>query len=475
MRTFQHPIPRAWKYRLAPDTPSARRPMGLPGLWTRLRRLLWSWWLWAAIAIVLIWNDVFGWAVGAGITAAVAYLLQPTEFPPAYGLEHELRVDDPDFVSSLVGTTGTPFLGGNRVDILNNGDEFYPAMLDAIRGAARSITVEAYIYWDGNIGREFADALAERAKAGVRVKLLLDAVGSSRIGEEILARLDEGGCQVAWFNPPHWYSIGRFNHRTHRKSLIVDGRIGFTGGAGIADQWSGRAQDEDHWRDMQIRLEGAGVLPLQTGFAQNWLQATGELVSGDAFFPLLESDAPGVYVHTMLSSPSTGTSAARVLYYLSISAARRRILIANPYFVPDPSARDTLIAARRRGVHVAIMMAGRHNDAWLVRQNSIRLAGRLLEAGITIHEYNRTMLHHKMMVVDDDWATIGTTNFDNRSFAFNEESNVSFNDPDLVRQLADTFHADLDGCDRLTLEAWRRRGVGNRAKELVASLMQDQI
>ncbi len=449
--------------------------MGLPGIWTRLRRLLWSWWLWAAIAIVLLWRDVFGWAVGAGITAAVAYLLQPTEFPPAYGLEHELRVEDPDFVSSLVGTTGTAFLGGNRVDILNNGDEFYPAMLDAIRGAQRSITVEAYIYWDGTIGREFADALAERAKAGVRVKLLLDAVGSTRIGEEILTRLDEGGCQVAWFNPPHWYSIGRFNHRTHRKSIIVDGRIGFTGGAGIADQWRGRAQDEDHWRDMQIRLEGAGVLPLQTGFAQNWLQTTGELVTGDAFFPLLRSDAPGVYVHTMLSSPSTGTSAARVLHYLSISSARRRILIANPYFVPDPSARDTLIAARQRGVDVAIMMAGRYNDAWLVRQNSVRLAGPLLEAGVTIHEYNRTMLHHKMMVVDDDWGTIGTTNFDNRSFAFNEESNVSFNDPDLVRQLVDTFHADLDGCERLTLETWRRRGAVNRAKELVASLMQDQI
>src|SRR5690606_35684906 len=285
----------------------------------------------------------------------------------------------------------------------------------------------------------------------------------------------EGGCQVAWFNPPHWYTIGRFNHRTHRKSLVVDGRIGFTGGAGIADQWSGRAQDESHWRDMQIRLEGAGVLPLQTGFAQNWLQTTGELVTGDAFFPLLESDAPGVYVHTMLSSPSTGTSAARVLYYLAISSARRRILIANPYFVPDPSARDTLIAARRRGVDVAIMVAGRCNDAWLVRQNSTRLAGPLLEAGIAIHEYNRTMLHHKVMIVDDEWATIGTTNFDNRSFAFNEESNVSFHDPALVRQLVDAFHADLDGCEQLTLERWRRRGVVNRAMELVASLMQDQI
>ena len=458
-----------------PDTPFARRPVGLPGLWTRLRRLLWSWWLWAAVAIVLTVRDVWGWAIGTGVTAAVAYLLQPTEFPPAYGLEHDLSVEDPGFVSSLVGTTGTPFLGGNAVAIFNNGDEFYPAMLDAIRGARRSIAIEAYIYWDGEIGREFADALAERSRAGVKVKILLDAVGSTRIGRHILQRLEDGGCQLAWFNPPHWYTIGRFNHRTHRKSLIVDGRLGFTGGAGIADQWRGRAQDKDHWRDMQIRLEGAGIMPLQTGFAQNWLQTTGELVTGEAFFPTLASDAPGVYVHTMLSSPSTGTSAARVLYYLSISSARRRILIANPYFVPDPSARDTLIAARRRGVDVVIMMSGRYNDAWLVRQNSVRLAGRLLEAGITIYEYNRTMLHHKVMIVDDDWATIGTTNFDNRSFAFNEENNVSFNERAIVRQLADTFYADLDGCDRLTLEKWRGRGVVNRAKELVASLMQDQV
>ncbi len=459
-----------------PDTTAGRRrPIGLPGIWTRLRRLLWSWWIWAAIAIVMIARADWGWAIGTAITAAVTYLLAPTEFPPAYGLEHDMSADEPDFIGSIVGTTGTPFLGGNAVTVLNNGDEFYPAMLDAIRAARESVTIEAYIYWDGEIGREFADALAERASQGVSVKILLDAVGSTRIGTHILERLEEGGCQLAWFNPPHFYTIGRFNHRTHRKSIVIDGRVAFTGGAGIADQWRGCAQDKEHWRDMQIRIEGPGVLPLQTGFAQNWVQTTGELVSGPAFFPRLPTDAPGVFLHTLLSSPSTGTSAARVLYYYSISCTRRRLLIANPYFVPDPAAIDTLVAAKRRGVDVIIMMSGRYNDTWLVRQNSVRLAGRLLEAGITVYEYNRTMLHHKVMIVDDAWATIGTTNFDNRSFSFNEESNVSFCDRTLIDTLVETFYRDLDGCQRLTLDKWRKRGAVNRAKEFVASFMQDQI
>ena len=476
LRSFQHPIPRAWKYRLWPESAAERRrPIGLPGLWTRLRRLLWSWWVWALIAIVMLARHEWGWAIGTGLTAAVAYLLAPAEFPPAYGLDHDMTADEPDFIGSIVGTTGTPFLGGNSVTVLNNGDEFYPAMLDAIRAARESVTIEAYIYWDGETGREFAAALAERSRAGVSVKILLDAVGSARIGDHILRQLEDGGCQLAWFNPPHWYTIGRLNHRTHRKSIMIDGRVGFTGGAGIADQWRGHAQDEHHWRDMQIRIEGPGMMPLQTGFAQNWLQTTGELVSGPAFFPTLRTDSPGIFLHTMLSSPSTGTSAARVLYYYSISCARQRVLIANPYFVPDPAALDTLIDARRRGVEVVVMMSGRHNDAWLVRQNSVRLAGRLLEADIAIYEYNRTMLHHKMMIVDEAWATIGTTNFDNRSFAFNEESNVSFCDRALVQRLVETFNADLDGCDRLTLDKWRRRGAVNRAKEFVASFMQDQI
>jgi cardiolipin synthase len=321
---------------------------------------------------------------------------------------------------------------------------------------------------------EFARALSERARAGCAVKILLDAVGSSTIGTEILSTLETGGCQLAWFNPIHWFSLGRFNYRTHRKSLIVDGRIGFTGGAGIADQWKGDAQDADHWRDMQIRVEGPGVVPLQTGFAQNWLLTTRELVSGARFFPG-NIEAGSVAAHTMLSSPTSGASEARLLYLFSIVCSRTSIFIANPYFVPDQAAIDTLVDACRRGVRVVVLVSGRHNDNWLARHNSMRLFGPLLECGVEVYEYDRTMLHQKTMIVDGRFATIGSANFDNRSFAFNEESNVSFMDRALVRRLEATFQDDLAISRRLTLDEWRRRGWLARAQEFIAAFMEDQV
>ena len=404
----------------------------------------------------------------------VAYLITPREQPPVFGLDHRSSTASAEFMPSIVGMTGTGFRRGTKVDLLNNGDEFYPAMLEAIAGARASITIEAYIYWQGRIGMQFARALAERASAGVSVKILLDAVGSSTIGTEILKILEDGGCQLAWFNPIHWYSLGRFNYRTHRKSLIIDGHIGFTGGAGIADHWCGNAQDADHWRDMQIRLEGPGVTPLQTGFTQNWLQTTGELVSGLRFFPE-EKEAGDMAVQTMLSSPRTGASEARLLYYFSIVCARTSVLIANPYFVPDQAGIDTLVDARKRGVNVKIVVSGRHNDNWLARQNSMRIFGPLLEAGIEVYQYNRTMLHQKTMVVDEAWATIGTTNFDNRSFAFNEESNVSIHDDACIERLVQIFADDRAVSERVTLDGWKRRGLIARAEELVAALFEDQV
>jgi cardiolipin synthase len=357
--------------------------------------------------------------------------------------------------------------------LLNNGDAFYPPMLAAIEAAEVSITIEAYIYWTGEIGREFADALAKRAKAGCRVKILLDAIGSASIGADILDILERSGCQVAWFNPIRWYTLGRFNNRTHRKSLIVDGRVAFTGGAGIADHWRGNARGPDEWRDMQIRLEGPAVVPLQTGFAHNWQRTTGELITGDAYYPIIDASGP-LAVQTLLSSPETGASTVRTMYYLSIVCARQSIYIANPYFVPDPVAIDTLIDARRRGVDVRIMVSGIRNDNWLARHNSVRLLGRLLAAGIEVQEFNRTMLHHKTMVVDGRWVTVGTANFDNRSFAHNEESNVAFFDRELAEQLHAIFLDDLGGCERMTLERWSRRGAWARAQEFVASFLQEQ-
>jgi len=448
-------------------------PKGVLTFWTRARRLLWSWWPWALVSIWAIGNARWGWAIGAGTMAMVSYLIAPSTAPPRFGLDHEFAINSAEFRRTVAGASGVPFLEGNSVELLNNGDAFYPRMLDAIKAAEHSITIEAYIYWAGNIGAVFAAALAERAAAGCPVKILLDAIGSASIGSEILDVLEAGGCQVAWYNPIRWYSLGRFNNRTHRKSLIIDGAIAFTGGAGIADHWRGNAAGPDEWRDMQIRLEGPAVVPLQTGFAHNWQQTTGELLSGDAYYPIIGARGR-LAAQTLLSSPETGASNVRTMYYLSIVCARESIYIANPYFVPDPVAIETLIEAKQRGVDVRIMVSGIRNDNWLARHNSVRLFGRLLTAGIEIQEFNRTMLHHKTMVVDDRWVTLGTANFDSRSFAHNEESNVCFFDRALAEQLRAIFADDLSGCERVVIERWRKRGAWVRTQEIVAAVLQEQ-
>lgn len=468
-----HRLARRWRARLGPD-PLLRQPKGVLPFWTRMRRLLWSWWPWAAACLWALINDKWGWAWGTGAMAFVSYLIAPAEAAPQYGLDHEFAVDDEEFLPTMAGATGVAFLPGNTLAILNNGDAFYPEMLRAIAGADLSITIEAYIYWAGEVGVEFAEALAEKASSGVRVKILLDAVGSSTIGEDILLTLEKGKCQLAWYNPFSWKHLARYNHRTHRKSLIVDGRVAFTGGAGIADHWRGQARSPAEWRDLMVRLEGPAVTPLQTGFAQNWLQTTGELVSGPLYYPIVEPTGP-LALQTILSSPEVGASTVRIMYYLSIICARRSIYIANPYFVPDPAARDALIEAKRRGVDVRIMVAARYNDNWLAHHNSVRVYGRLLDAGIEILEYNRTMLHLKTMVIDGRWFTIGTTNFDNRSFAHNEENNVCGYDEGVARQIHAMFDNDLSGCDKLDAATWRKRGVWRRAQEVVAAFLEEQI
>jgi cardiolipin synthase A/B len=294
------------------------------------------------------------------------------------------------------------------------------------------------------------------------------------MGRDIFRVLEAGGCQLAWFRPIHWYTIGRANHRDHRKSLIVDGCIAFTGGAGIADHWLGQARDESEWRDTQVRLEGPGTSTLQSGFAQNWLESTGEILSGPAFFPPPRA-AGDVQIQTILSSPFEGGGAAGTMYLIAVQCATDYLYIANPYFIPDPRTIGMLEAACRRGVTVKILVSGTHNDTWWARQNSLRLYGRLLEAGVEIYEFLPSMLHQKTMVVDGVWATVGTANFDNRSFALSEETNVCFHDRSLVEQLRDCFTEDLARSRAVVLEDWRRRGVAQRIREAIAALIEDQV
>ena len=468
-------VPRKWRHRLEPPSARARRPKGLPGLWTRVRRLIWAWWPWGVATIWALATDAWNWSVFFGLMAFVTYVAAPRERPPIYGLDHVIPTEDPAFLDSVVGLTGITFLEGNRVDLLNNGDEFYPSMLQAIGGAQVSITIEAYIYWAGTVGAKFAHALADRARAGVTVKILLDAVGSSTIGTEILETLESGGCQLAWFNPIKWYSIGQFNYRTHRKSLIVDGRIGFTGGAGIADHWAGTRAGSGTLARHADPDRGAGRVAVADRVSrETGSKRPASWSAGPRYFPPPEP-AGRVPLQRCSAPRDRAHPAPRTLYYFSIVCAQRSIHIANPYFVPDQAAIDSLVDAGRRGVRVTILVSGRYNDNFVARRNSVRLFGDLLQAGIEIYEYNRTMLHHKTMVVDGEWGTIGTTNFDNRSFAFNEESNVSFVDRRLVGALEEAFERDRAVSDQLTLEAWQARGLWARAQEAAVWLLQDQV
>jgi cardiolipin synthase A/B len=456
------------------ETKGQRREKGRPG-WLGLgRRLFWYWWLWIAVAIAAQARDHDNLAIVCGVVGFLFYLLAPGEQIPRFGLDSKFPVQSHEFLSSIVGATGVPFIQNNKLTILNNGDEFYSAMLEAIAGAEKSITMETYIFWDGNVGRRFAAAMAERCRAGVHVKLLLDAFGSMSIGKEIQKIFEESGCEVAWYNRMWVRTIGRFNHRNHRKSLVIDGRIAFTGGAGIADQWTGNGQDMAHWHDIQLRLEGPGAVGLQNGFARNWLETTGELLSGNDYFPPADS-AGTIATQTIFSSPKSGSSAVRIMYDLSIVSAQKTLYIANPYFIPDDSLVQILKEARKRGVDVKIMVAGVHNDMRISRYASIHLYGLLLEAGVEIYEYNRTMLHQKTMVVDTMWATVGTTNFDPRSFSLDEESNVCVYDRRIAEKLESIFNEDLKHCDQITLDEWRNRGIKKRVFGEVCVFIKEQI
>ena len=466
-------VPHELLFRLAP----ARRPrtrLGMLSLSDRAREVLRAWWAWFVAALLL---ELFGWRSTGLAAVAVSFVLyhtSPDSHPAVYALEPDFDTGSSEFRTTMAGATGMPLVEGNRVDIFNNGDEFYPAMLDAIESARLSITMEQYIFWDGQVGRRFAEAFAEKARQGIPVKLLVDAIGSATLSSDIFRILEAGGCQLAWFRPIHWYTLHRANQRNHRKSLIVDGRIAFTGGSGIADHWLGSAESEHEWRDVQIRVEGPAVAAQQAGFAQNWLLTTGEIINGHEFFP--EPRVAGnVPIQTILSSPSAGAGAAGTMYFIAVQCARRYLYIANPYFIPDSRVIDMLSRACRRGVAVKLMLAGRHNDTWWARQNSVRLYGKLIEAGVEIYEYQPTMLHQKTMVVDGVWATVGTTNFDSRSFALSEETNICFHDRPLVDQLRAVFSADLAVCERIELSTWKRRGAWKQTQEMLASLIENQV
>ena len=398
------------------------------------------------------------WAAAAAALTLLAVILYANLTTPDQTVEHPIRhrydTRDPQFQRTMTHLLGNPILPGNRVTALLNGDQSFPAMLEAIRSAKRSITLEAYIFWPDTVGATFVEALSERARAGVATHVLIDAVGSQKLDVELIERMRQAGVQVVEFRPLRWYHLDRLNHRTHRKLLVVDGRVGFTGGLGIADLYLGHAQDRDHWRDGQFRAEGPVVGQLQAAFLDNWLESGQPLLHGSNYFPPPDS-AGGARAQAVHSSPGDGTEDLRLMYLLAIAAARRSILIGNPYFVPNTLAVSMLVEARRRGVNVEIIVPGAITDAGLVRRASRAKWGPLLEAGVQIYEYQPTMYHNKLMVVDDYWVSVGSTNFDNRSFRLNDEANLNVFDEAFARSQAEVFAQDRARSRRVTLEEWR--------------------
>jgi cardiolipin synthase A/B len=321
-------------------------------------------------------------------------------------LERLYGLEDPQFRHELGVLLGPPFIGGNRHRVLLNGDEIFPAMLAAIRAARTSITFETYIYWSGDIGGEFASALAERAHQGVKVHVLLDWLGSAKMDEGLMRQMAAAGVQIRRYHSPHWSHLARLNNRTHRKLLVVDGRVAFTGGVGIAPQWSGHAQDSQHWRDTHFEVEGPVVAQMQAAFLDNWIKVSGEVLHGPDYFPPLDPVGNGVS-QVFSSSPTGGSESMQLMYLLAITSASRSIDLSASYFVPDPLAVRTLIEAIKRGVKLRIVVPGEHIDSDTVRSASRATWGPLLEAGAVIAEYGPTMYHCKVMIVDRLLVSVG--------------------------------------------------------------------
>ncbi len=390
-------------------------------------------------------------------------------------LQHLHATHDPAFARDLSLLLGPPLVDGNVAEVLVNGDRIFPSMLADIRSAKRTISFETYIYWDGQIGETFAEALAERARAGVKVHVLLDWVGSSRLPDAAQARMRAAGVEIERYHEPHWSHLPRLNNRTHRKLLVVDGAVGYTGGVGIADKWQGDAQDADHWRDTHFRVRGPVVAQMQSVFDDNWTKATGRVLHGAAYFPPVEPLPGGIPAQMFSSSPSGGAESMHLMYLLAINAATRSIELSSSYFVPDELTVRALVAAARRGVRVRIIVPGPIIDSDVVRAASRANWGPLLEAGVQIAEFQPTMFHVKVLVVDDYFVSVGSTNFDNRSFRLNDEANLNLLSEAFAREQVQVFERDLARSKVVTLTAWRERPRKERLLEWVGQLLESQL
>ena len=395
------------------------------------------------------------------------------------GRDTRLQVKQPGEFSallpSIVGLTQGSLDPGNQVQLLENGDEFFPLLLRDIAGASESVHIESFIWWKGEICDRLANALATKARQGVEVRLLVDASGGHKMDDNLEKLMKDAGVQVRKFHPLRLSNLGRLNNRDHRKIMIIDGRIGFIGGFGIAEQWTGHAQDKDHWRDTGVRVAGPVVNRLQSAFCENWIEETGEIPAGERYFPHLRAAGP-TPAHVAYTSPTGSISSVQVLYYLAISAARREILIQNPYMLPDADAIKALGAAVQRGVDVRLMVpATSSTDSPVVQHASHHEYGRLLKAGVKIFEYKPTLLHQKVIVIDGIWSCVGSTNFDDRSFQLNDEISMGVLDRTIAQQLRAAFADDLRHAAPQTYAQWQQRGLWHKFIDQLAYLGSSEL
>jgi len=392
-----------------------------------------------------------------------------------YELEPSLDVAGDSFLRATEALTGAPVSYDNDVELLVNGDNIFPAFLETIGSAKKTLNLLTYVYWTGDIAHDVADALSQRARAGVICNVLLDAVGAMKMDTSLVSSMEEAGVRVRRFRPVKPYAIRRIANRTHRKILVADGRIGMTGGVGIAQEWTGNGDDPEHWRDTHVRVRGPVVRGLQGAFAENWLEATGEVLAGDGYLPELGPVDGGGAMQVMRSSAGVGDTDAEALYFLAIASSRESLDLTSAYFAPRPAFIEALVEASHRGVEVRILVPGPHMDKEIVRQAGRSTYERLLSQGVRIFEFQPTMLHAKSMVVDGIWSSVGSVNFDNRSFQLNDEATLCVQSRRFAAQLLEVFEQDLAHSKEFRSGSWRERPLRQRAFEQAGRIIRREL
>jgi len=422
---------------------------------------------------IMLWPIVVTFVVTL-LLFVVAINLDTPEKKLNRKIEHRYTISDPQFQREMSVLMGPSIVPGNHVTGYQNGVEIFPPMLDAIRRAQKSITFETYIYWSGEVGQMFTDALVERAKTGVAVHVTIDWVGSFKMEQSLLDQMESAGVHLQRYRPLHWYHVQRMNNRTHRKLLVVDGKIGFTGGVGIADLWQGNASDPEHWRDSHFRIEGPAVAQLQAAFNDNWIKTTGEVLNGPLYFPPLQP-VGDMNAHLFIASPSGGSESMHLMFLLAIAAAEESIDLAAAYFVPDKLIIQALVAARHRKVRVRILVPGPYIDSETVRLRSKADWGSLLTAGVEIYEYQPTMLHTKLLVIDNEFISVGSTNFDIRSLRLNDEASLNIYNRGFAQQMTAVFAEDLTHSEAYTLDMWKQRPLQDKLAEKLLWPIKSQL